>query len=52
VRIATALVAAALTQTPIYAADPIVKDTFGSGGKVRTYYLYIPESAKAKAPVD
>jgi hypothetical protein len=39
VRIATALVAAALalTLTPIYGADQIVKDTFGSGGKVRTY---------------
>jgi hypothetical protein len=37
VRIATALVAAALALMPICAADQIVKDTVGFGGKVRTY---------------
>jgi poly(3-hydroxybutyrate) depolymerase len=32
------------------AADRMTKETFGSGGQTRTYYLLIPETAKRKAP--
>lgn len=28
------------------AADKATKETFGSGGRTRTYYLFVPESAK------
>src|SRR3954467_7370046 len=28
------------------AADKATKETFGSGGRTRTYYLLVPESAK------
>jgi poly(3-hydroxybutyrate) depolymerase len=39
-----------LIAATIGAADA-KKETFGSGGRNRTYYLYVPDSAKAKAPV-
>ena len=32
------------------AADKMTKETFGSGGQTRTYYLLNPEAAKRKAP--
>jgi poly(3-hydroxybutyrate) depolymerase len=32
------------------AADKVTKETFGSGGRTRTYYLLIPESAKKSGP--
>lgn len=32
------------------AAEKTVKETLGSGGNVRTYYLFVPESAKQNAP--
>jgi poly(3-hydroxybutyrate) depolymerase len=32
------------------AADKVTKETFGSGGTTRTYYLFVPEKAKANAP--
>ena len=32
------------------AADKVTKETFGSGGRTRTYYLLIPETAKKSAP--
>src|SRR5689334_11074421 len=33
----------------VSAADKATKETFGSGGKTRTYYLLVPESAKKAA---
>jgi poly(3-hydroxybutyrate) depolymerase len=32
------------------AADKITKETFGSGGHTRTYYLLVPEAAKRQTP--
>ena len=32
------------------AADKMTKETFGSGGQTRTYYLLVPEAAKKAAP--
>jgi poly(3-hydroxybutyrate) depolymerase len=32
------------------AAEKVTRETFGSGGKTRTYYLFVPEKAKANAP--
>jgi poly(3-hydroxybutyrate) depolymerase len=39
---------AALLLLPVaaHAADRMTKETFGSGGRTRTYYLLVPESAK------
>jgi poly(3-hydroxybutyrate) depolymerase len=34
----------------INAADKVTRETFGSGGKTRTYYLLVPEKAKSSAP--
>ncbi len=31
-------------------ADKIIKESFGSGGQQRTYYLYVPDSVKAGNP--
>ena len=33
-----------------FAADKVTKETFGHGGKTRTYYLLVPESAKKQSP--
>jgi poly(3-hydroxybutyrate) depolymerase len=46
IRAATFL--AALVQEPLVssAADKMTKETFGSGGRTRTYYLLVPEAAK------
>lgn len=33
-----------------FASDKPTKETFGSGGRTRTYYLLVPESAKKAAP--
>lgn len=45
--LATALVIGAAVFAP---AEKTVKETFGSGGKVRTYYLFVPDSARLHAP--
>ena len=39
-----------LSTSTVCAAE-VVKETFGSGGKTRTYYLLIPDNVKEKAPV-
>jgi poly(3-hydroxybutyrate) depolymerase len=33
------------------AAEQVTRETFGSGGRTRTYYLFIPDSAKASPPL-
>ena len=33
------------------AADEITRETFGSGGRTRAYYLYVPDSAKGSLPL-
>jgi poly(3-hydroxybutyrate) depolymerase len=47
-----ALLAILLCALPAGAAEKIEKLTFGSGGKNRTYYLFVPEKARAgSAPI-
>jgi poly(3-hydroxybutyrate) depolymerase len=42
---------ALLLPLSVFAADKATKETFGSGGKTRTYYLLVPDSAKkAESP--
>ena len=41
--------AAVLLPISAVAADKATKETFGSGGRTRTYYLLVPESAKKSA---
>lgn len=31
-------------------ADKVVKETFGAGGRTRTYYLFVPSKVKAEEP--
>ena len=38
--------AALLTASPADSAEKMTKETFGSGGQTRTYYLLVPEAAK------
>ncbi len=45
--LATLLAVAATLVAP---PEKTVKETFGSGGNTRTYYLFVPESAKQHAP--
>ena len=40
----------ALCATSIPAAEKVVKETFGAGGRNRTYYLFVPDKATADAP--
>jgi poly(3-hydroxybutyrate) depolymerase len=45
------LMAMALTVcSTAQAAEKVAKETFGSGGKTRTYYLFVPDRAKEKGP--
>ena len=46
----SAVILTACAATPAAAADKILKESFGSGGRQRTYYLYVPESVKAEKP--
>jgi len=43
------LIAALLTASPA-AAEKTVKQTFTSGGRTRTYYLFVPDKAIAQTP--
>jgi poly(3-hydroxybutyrate) depolymerase len=40
------MLAALFAAAPASAADRISKESFGSGGATRTYYLYVPEAVK------
>ncbi len=44
------VVVAMLTASAVSAAEKTVKQTFTSGGKTRTYYLFVPERAISNAP--
>lgn len=43
-------IAVGVTGTSAHAAE-VVKETFGSGGQTRTYYVFIPDAVTEKAPV-
>jgi poly(3-hydroxybutyrate) depolymerase len=45
-RLVTFAVAMLLVPVVSGAADKMTKETFGSGGRTRTYYLLVPEAAK------
>jgi poly(3-hydroxybutyrate) depolymerase len=45
-RLFTFVVATVLVPVVATAADKMTKETFGSGGRTRTYYLLVPEAAK------
>lgn len=49
-KMAVALVAVLSLPAVVSAADKITKETFGSGGRSRTYYLYVPETVTTAAP--
>jgi poly(3-hydroxybutyrate) depolymerase len=40
------VLAAVLVAAPAPAAEKIVKETFGSGGRTRAYYLFVPDKAR------
>lgn len=44
------LLAALLAPAAASAADKVTKETFGSGGRTRTYYLYVPETVRGETP--
>lgn len=44
------LLAALLVPAATSAADKITRETFGSGGRTRTYYSYVPETVREDAP--
>jgi poly(3-hydroxybutyrate) depolymerase len=44
------LAAAILVPSAVGAADRITREKFGSGGRERTYYLYVPETIKESTP--
>ena len=45
-----ALLATLLVPAATPAADKITRETFGSGGRTRTYYLYVPETVREGTP--
>jgi poly(3-hydroxybutyrate) depolymerase len=49
-KLMTFCVATLLISVSAIAADKMTKETFGSGGRTRTYYLLVPEAAKKAAP--
>lgn len=44
------LLASLLVPSAVHAADKITRETFGSGGRQRTYYLYVPETVRPDTP--
>ena len=36
---------------PVFAAPDVVHDTITSGGQKRSYYLFVPDTVKAPAPL-
>ena len=45
-----ALLATLLVPAAAPAADKIARETFGSGGRTRIYYLYVPETVREGTP--
>jgi poly(3-hydroxybutyrate) depolymerase len=49
-RVLLACTATLLMALPAGAAEKMTRETFGVGGRTRTYYLLVPEAAKKAAP--
>jgi poly(3-hydroxybutyrate) depolymerase len=49
-KFAIVVLAALVAPATVSAAEKITRETLGSGGRTRTYYLYVPETVREGAP--